>query len=511
MAPDPAASASLPPSVAARDWHGAAADLIALLKRYPMRKTASNISSDHDPEATPSWETYLARIDLLRDTWHSTVTDANFWSGWRDLVALYAALAERIPITTRWRALRATAFERIAWCYFKAFLWCWQAGEAIPEALWHGHYTLWDACVRQRIAWRRVVDPLTAEGKASPHELIGAVLLTYLVDPERTPPTAFARLLPVITEYAPFLQLVPAHWLKEGSLPFYGFSADSWHSPRHPTDVTRTAEPMWVIDLEALRLALQQGASGDETSAEKPPSAYAPHDWHALLALINRRPAARSELRQEAARQTVRLITGWEAITRHFSSMGTTALPRAASSLVSSHRIHLFGDWVSESSLSGDVPLQEAWTVWEESPSGWQLVRTVREAESAYIVPQQFAALIWPDSANRRSEPLLARIRWRNRTGQLLRIGVQRFPYLQVQGITARPWTPPGEAPQPWSPTFLLTDERRMPSLLLPCSAADRLLLHWEVRFEPQSAVAVLIDETFERGADYCWVSFRTL
>jgi len=511
MAPDPAASAS-PSSVAAHDWHGAAAELTMLLQRYPIRKAAPEHNTDHSPTATPPWETYLARIDSLRAAWHSANASSNFWSGWRDLVALYAALAERIPVTSRWRGLRSTTFERIAWCYHQAFLWCWKAAEAIPEALWHGLYTLWEACVRQRIAWRRVVDPLTAEGKASPHELIGAVFLTYLVDPERMPPTTFARLLPVISENAPFLQLVPERWLSEGSLPFYGFSAHAWHSPRHPTDVTRTADPMWVIDLEALRLALQQGASAGENVAADSAALHTSRDWQALLALINQRPAARSEPRQDAPREAVRLVTGWEAITRHFSGMGTTDPPRAEGSLVTSHRIHLFGGWESDTSVNGDLAPDETWTVWDKSPSGWQLVRTVREAESLpSVIPQQLAALIWPGSAGRRAEPLLTRIRWRNRAGQLLRIGVQRFPYLQIQGISARPWTQPGEPAQPWSPTFLLTNEGGAQSLVLPCPATARLLLHWEVRFEPQTAVPVLIEETFERGADYCWVSYRTL
>lgn len=494
-------------------WQQACARLEDTFKALPLRRRAANPTAREASDDAP-WERSLTAIDQLRSEWHQTAaTDpAAFWPGWERLVRCYALLAGRIPNATRWRPLLAIAFERLAWLYHQAFLWCWQEAQAIPEALWHALYHLWQEVTQHRVAWKRVADPLTADQKASTHELVGAILLSYLVDPERTPPATFARLLPLIAEYAPYLQLVPVEWLSEAAHG-YGFSPEAWHAPRHPAGKSAPL-PAWAVDLEALRLALQQGKAQEEEAAPEPtPSRTRHHELQRtlLLSLINQTPALRQELRQEAPRQSVRLVSGWESVAVQFPGHSALLAPSQAGSLVYSHRIHLFGGHDSELVANDTLPEGTQWLVWDESPSGWQLIQHLPETQPLDVLPQQLVALLFLTESGRSRPPVLARIRWRNRLGRIVRLGVQRFPYRHVRTLTARPWHPPGTTPAPWSYVLLLTSEEETQSLIAPCQASDRLPLHWEVRWESQQIIAALVDHTFERGADYCWFSFQPL
>ncbi|HCO76733.1 MAG TPA: hypothetical protein DIT50_00790, partial [Rhodocyclaceae bacterium] len=218
-----------------------------------LRTLAAERHRPASPDDEPAWGELLETVDILRSHAHTLTRNdpERFWALWSVLLVLYATVAQRLSNHTRYRTHLAVAFARMGWLLQQAFDWFWQRAHAIPEALWNALYRLYTAASERRVVWKRVEDPLTRDGKTSPHEQVAAVLATFLVDPARTPPPQLAAFRELIETHAAYLQIVPKSWLApDDKTHRYGFSLHSWAPPRLPGDATE--QDLWLLDCEAM-------------------------------------------------------------------------------------------------------------------------------------------------------------------------------------------------------------------------------------------------------------------
>ena len=474
--------------------------------RTLLDTSLSGSASPTDPGA------FLAAIDTLRH--HAVTLTANhpewWWPLWPTQIALYEAVAEQLANHSRSRHHLAVAFERIAWGLHQAFLWFWQHAIAIPEALWNALYRLFTVAHERRVLWKRVDEPLSRDGKASAHEWIAGVVALFVVDPSRHPEAQWRSLADLIGACAPFLQIVPQSWLvtpPEESR--YGFSPQSWSPPRL-RDPSRESET-WFLDSEACLTRLSALLTRESAEGDVP--ATPPEAVQTLLQLLRDKPKERRQPRETGYLEPIAVVGSWGRIYALLAGRSFGFAAVTESSHLRSQRISLFGSNLEEGSHSR-WQAQDLWRLWDRSANGWQVVHPHEDEEQLPLTPQQLVVVVSnPDEANVQNRAVLARVRWRLRFDRTVRVGIERFPYDRLQPIAARPWSPIGKEPHPWSPAFLLLRNRGdldpLVTLVIPL-VADELPLHWEIR-EGSALRSLLLSERYEHGADYLWFSFSEL
>jgi hypothetical protein len=153
--------------------------------------------------------------------------------------------------------------------------------------------------------------------------------------------------------------------------------------------------------------------------------------------------------------------------------------------------------------------------VWDKSAEGWQLIQplSVARITADTFVPQQLVALQTTSPSLDAKRWVLARIRWRSQTENAFHIGIQRFTYDRVIPLAARPLSPIGTDPLPWSPAFLLIRSRDAldpwETLIVPVQD-EPFPKQWELHLNKEERL-ILVEERLEVGYDYCWFSFRSL
>ncbi len=467
------------------------------------------------PDGEPAWGELLNTIDMLRSHAH-TLTQRDperFWSLWSVLLALYATVAQRLSNHTRYRTHLAVAFARMGWLLQHAFDWFWQRAHTIPEALWNALYRLYLAANERRIVWKRVEDPLTRDGKTSLHERVAAVLATFLVDPARTPPPQLAAFRELIESHAAYLQIVPKNWLpSDDEAHHFGFSFHSWAPPRRNTSLDTS--DLWVLDGVAMRNQLQQPPASPATEAASTGEPTVERAREALQQLLTQPPQRRSQRRELGALEAVRLIQGWEAIHTALAGRPFESRPGSTRSpYLQTQRIALFADGF-DNAIETDRT-ENRFRIWDKSAEGWQLMQPLTEGRALpdRFVPQQLVALQPSQAASEAKTWILARIRWRLVRDAALHLGIQRFAYDRVIPLLARPLSPIGSEPFPWSPAFLLIRSRDAldpwETLLVP-RHNDPFPKQWELYATPNERL-ILLTEQLETGFDYCWFAFRPL
>lgn len=481
-----------------------------------LRTLAAERHRPASPDDEPAWGELLETVDILRSHAHTLTRNdpERFWALWSVLLVLYATVAQRLSNHTRYRTHLAVAFARMGWLLQQAFDWFWQRAHAIPEALWNALYRLYTAASERRVVWKRVEDPITRDGKTSPHEQVAAVLATFLVDPARTPPPQLAAFRELIETHAAYLQIVPKSWLApDDKTHRYGFSLHSWAPPRLPGDATE--QDLWLLDCEAMLHQLQQQEEGAAAHTE-PDRIEAQNVRETLYRLLAQPPKVRSQRRESGALEPARLIQGWDAIYTavagrpfEYQQPGSERSP-----YLRTQRIALFVDGLGNVSDANDEE-HNLLRVWDKSAEGWQLIQplSVARITADTFVPQQLVALQTTSPSLDAKRWVLARIRWRSQTENAFHIGIQRFTYDRVIPLAARPLSPIGTDPLPWSPAFLLIRSRDAldpwETLIVPVQD-EPFPQQWELHLNKEERL-ILVEERLEVGYDYCWFSFRSL